>query len=120
MKRSEIIERIDGCLDEMFRDFQGDNDIESGDLCPELTDKLDLAMHGLADVIQMCMTWQKDNCPRASYEQTYAPDTDTTFIMKNVYVWGDLVSREVTGFYSGKPSAANYINYRDHGTKAEY
>lgn len=127
MKSCEIIDRLEGTLDEMFRDYQGDMNIESGDLCPELTVKLDLAIHRLADVIQMCMTWQKDNCPFFEYNQTYAPDTDTTFIMKDTNVHladgsGDYmtVKREVVGFYSGRPTEEHFNEYKDAGTVANY
>lgn len=120
MKRCEIIDRLEGTLDEMFRDYQGDMNIESGDLCPELTDKLDSALERLADVTQMCMTWQKDNCPTYEYEDAYAPEMDTTFIMKNTYECDTLIKREVVGFYSGEPNFHNSVTYRDAGTVAEY
>lgn len=120
MRRYEIIDKLNGALDELFHDYQEDSNIESGDLCPELTDKLDLATHRLADVIQMCMAWQKDNCPTVKYEQTYAPDTDTTFIMKVTCMWNDIVRREVVGFYSGEPTGEDFETYKNQGTVAEY
>lgn len=122
MKKDEIFARLEGTLDEMFRDFQGDRNIESGDLCPELTAMLDDAMERLTYAIELSMKWQNANCPYFVYEQTYAPDTDTTFILKNTYShWnGSMTKREVIGFYSGKPSVEDFRTYKSAGTVAEY
>lgn len=120
MTHHEIMNWLSETIDEMFGDFQDNHNIECGDLSPELEAKLNNAMERVTDVIQMCMTWQKNNCPHSEYEQAYAPDTDTTFIMKNTYAWCDLVRREVVGFYSGKPCEEHMETYKTAGTVAEY
>lgn len=122
MNKNEIITRLEGTLDEMFHDFQSDLNIESGDLSPELARNLDEAIEQLANVIHSCMIWQNRNCPYFVYEQTYAPDTDTTFILKNTYPhWdGDLSKREVVSFYSGRPNVEDFKTYKSAGTVAEY
>lgn len=38
-------------------------------------------------------------------EALYCPDHDTTFVMKNEWNGGDLISREVVGWYCGEPIA---------------
>lgn len=37
-------------------------------------------------------------------ETTYAPSTDTTFILKHTYKDDEPVSTEVVGFYFGRPN----------------
>lgn len=115
-----IMNYLEDTLNDLFIKFQKENDIECGDIPPHIGTNLELAKDRLATVILSAMDWQEENAPRAKYEQTYAPDTDTTFIMKETYVWGDLVKREVVGFYSGEPTAEDFETYKDMGTVAEY
>lgn len=37
-------------------------------------------------------------------ETSYCPSSDTTFITKIIYKDGELIARQVTGFYSGEPN----------------
>lgn len=39
-----------------------------------------------------------------TYIESYAPDSDMTFIVEDVLVNGRVVSTEVKGFYHGKPN----------------
>lgn len=61
MTREEIITRLEGCLDEMFVDFQGENDIETGDTPFDLAFEMNKAEEALADAVEKCMWWQKLN-----------------------------------------------------------
>ena len=61
MKRETVIERLEGCLDEMFREFQSENDIENGDTPFEIVYEMNKAEEALADAIEKCMWWQKLN-----------------------------------------------------------
>lgn len=67
MNREEIIERIEGCMDEMFRDFQSENDIESGDAPFDIVHEMNKAEEAFVDTIEQCMWWQKLNA-RKDYE----------------------------------------------------
>lgn len=56
-----FIGRLHDGIEEAFYDFQYDNDIENGDLSPELNDKLADAVENLLKVMNECMTWQERN-----------------------------------------------------------
>ena len=51
---------------------------------------------------------------------TYAPDTDITFIMEDVYNGDELVSTEIKGFYYGEPNTDDTKHYYGGGIKATY
>lgn len=114
--REEIDERINDILEE----FQSERGIEYGDIPFGLGAEWEDVQSKLADIVRKVMDWQEANAPRVKYEQTYAPDTDTTFIMKDTYMFGDLAKREVTGFYSGEPSEGRLRKFKNAGTVAEY
>lgn len=50
---------------------------------------------------------------------TYAPDTDITFIMEDVWNGEELVSMEVKGFYFGEPDEDGTKEFYG-GLKAEF
>lgn len=55
-----------------------------------------------------CEVWKYEKGGVEAREEiidTYAPDTDMTFILREIYEEnGDPISTEVIGFYYGKPS----------------
>ena len=56
---------------------------------------------------------------RTEIYTTYAPDTDTTFILEDVWNGEDLVSTEVKGFYYGAPNEDDTKEFYG-GLKAEF
>lgn len=54
-------EKLMSILEEEFMDFQGDNDIHSGDLPPELENTLADKVQDLKDIIATCKAWQLAN-----------------------------------------------------------
>ena len=56
---------------------------------------------------------------RTEIYTTYAPDTDITFILEDVWNGEELVSTEVKGFYFGEPNDDDTQNFYG-GLKAEF
>ena len=50
---------------------------------------------------------------------TYTPETDMTFIMKDIYKNGEIISTEVKGFYYGGATEENTEEFYGK-LKAEY
>lgn len=115
-----VMNHIEDAANSLFLNFQKELNLESGDVPPHLGLELEHAKERLAMAILTIMDWQEENVPRITYEQTYAPDTDTTFILKETHVWQDVVRREVVGFYSGEPCNEHFETYKTAGTVAEY
>lgn len=47
----------------------------------------------------------------AEIEEVYAKESDTTFVIKNEYLEGDLFRREVISFYAGEPNKGDTMYY---------
>lgn len=120
--RGAISEQIEEYIDNVFREFQEEHGIESGDLPFDLESKICGHLYDLSCAVLEAMEWQKENAPHIIYEQTYAPDTDTTFIMKTTHLpCADYtMKREIVGFYSGEPNVEDFETYKTAGTVAEY
>lgn len=54
-----------------------------------------------------------------TYIETYAPDSDMTFIVEDTLVNGEVAFSEVKGFYHGKPNPQSTEKYYNR-LKAEY
>ena len=126
-KARELIELVDDLADlwqEILAVYEQIND-EDDDFANVFATKYPFS-RSFEEYIWSIYEWKqaiKDGTAkeRITYEQTYAKDTDITFIMKYTYRNRDIKEAECVGWYSGEPDVdPNYYKSYIGRNKAVY